>query len=601
MATAIKDSFMDLERHRQLLQDNIDKLRTTLRHWQTWEAEYEGLKEELLSAGPSPSINQLRSLAEGYEGELVNQKEVQEIVGGTSLRSVEQIINILDRRMDYVQQNVNTVEKQMEKAEHKLAVATVISTPEVRNEEGLPMTEIFEELDEEGNVISSHTSTPGSAKQQLLEVLQKAGVKDLPGAITTTEAVENPETMLEDEDTAISRPEVTKKAVGFAEDTKSEPEFEKSPAAKRLEKVMELAKSQESAPREPPVIPTDESPEDAALRREMLQYGMSEVGAVVAELDLEEGSDWSDQDYEFDEMSSDEEDAFGRSTGKVVDDELRRQMRELEERLGLRMMENVGKEPGDLDVVDEGIGRIKITNQPNPDESDVGDSESQTEKLSHAVPQSGSSMKKGVSSKKSVRFSDALDISPAPNAPAKPAAKPRVAAPISDIIERAAPAQPAVPAPQKKASRFKAARAAPATSQVLNGPLSTATTNGPALDLKPAKGSTPKPFSTSIAFAPVENTARVVPTGPEGKILAPSVVERDIPVSTSASALEPDELDPHLMHQEVATEYHKMRNRMIQRQGGFMKEDESEIVPFTEEEGGPKKMSRFKAARLAKS
>jgi unconventional prefoldin RPB5 interactor 1 len=40
---------------------------------------------------------------------------------------------------------------------------------------------------------------------------------------------------------------------------------------------------------------------------------------------------------------------------------------------------------------------------------------------------------------------------------------------------------------------------------------------------------------------------------------------------------------------------------MIHRQGGFMKEEESEIVPFTEEEGGTKKMSRFKAARLARN
>ena len=80
--------------------------------------------------------------------------------------------------------------------------------------------------------------------------------------------------------------------------------------------------------------------------------------------------------------------------------------------------------------------------------------------------------------------------------------------------------------------------------------------------------------------------------------MAPAIVERDVPLD---SAQEPDDLEPHLVHQEVATEYHKMRNRMIQRQGGFARGDESEIVPFTEEEGGPKKMSRFKAARLAKS
>jgi unconventional prefoldin RPB5 interactor 1 len=65
--------------------------------------------------------------------------------------------------------------------------------------------------------------------------------------------------------------------------------------------------------------------------------------------------------------------------------------------------------------------------------------------------------------------------------------------------------------------------------------------------------------------------------------------------------IEPDALDPQILHQEVAIEYHRIRNRMIQKQGGFMKEEESEFVPLTEEEGGPKKLSRFKAARLARS
>jgi unconventional prefoldin RPB5 interactor 1 len=40
---------------------------------------------------------------------------------------------------------------------------------------------------------------------------------------------------------------------------------------------------------------------------------------------------------------------------------------------------------------------------------------------------------------------------------------------------------------------------------------------------------------------------------------------------------------------------------MIYKQGGFVKEEEGEIVSFTEEEGGPKKMSRFKAARLSRA
>ena len=38
-------------------------------------------------------------------------------------------------------------------AEEKYAASQVIGQPEAGNEEGLPLTEILEELDEEGNVI----------------------------------------------------------------------------------------------------------------------------------------------------------------------------------------------------------------------------------------------------------------------------------------------------------------------------------------------------------------------------------------------------------------------------------------------------------------
>jgi unconventional prefoldin RPB5 interactor 1 len=121
----------------------------------------------------------------------------------------------------------------------------------------------------------------------------------------------------------------------------------------------------------------------------------------------------------------------------------------------------------------------------------------------------------------------------------------------------------------------------------------------PALPLLPLKPSKPRPFSQPIPLPLEASKARVAPSGPVGKTIASTIVERDVPADEPV--LEPDGLDPQLLHQELATEYHRQRNRLIQKQGGFMKEDESEIVPFTEEEGGPKKLSRFKAARLAKS
>ena len=584
----MKDSFLDLERHRQLLEDNIEKLRKSLRHWQTWEAEYEGLKEEILGTQPPPNQEQLIELARNYEGELVNQKEVNEILGATP-RTPAQVVNLLGRRLGYVEQNIGTLQKQIEVAETKLAAATIISKPDVRNEDGLPLTDIVEQLDEEGNIISSHISTPGSAKPQLLEVLQKAGIQNLPESDSLSQDVQQPpEDNLEDPP-AESQP--AKRGVKFSADTKIGPEPEKSQTAKRVETIMNMAKQQDTRPSELPIIPNDESPEDAALRREMLKYGMSEVGAVVAELDLEESSDRSDgdydDDYEEDGSSTDDEDEFGRSTGKVVDDELRRQMMELEERLGVRMVENAGPKPDDYDIVKEGIGRISINGNDENAVTKAAAKESTPGDDTDSVPTKAS--------KKSVRFSEDIQVSPTPNPSSN---LPRqTTAPVSDIVERTAPAQVLSPK-TKKASRYKLDGAGgDAASYTNKSPLRTVNQT-PALSLQPAKSTTPKPFSTPIQYEPQEQT-RLTPTGPQGKILASAVIERDVPLNSSAAA--PDELDPDLLPQAVATEYHKMRNKMIQRQGGFMKKDESDIVPRTEEEGGPKKMSRFKAARLAKS
>jgi hypothetical protein len=48
---AVKDKFDDVERCRLQLEESVAKLRKSLQYWQTWEAEYEGLKEEVLGLG----------------------------------------------------------------------------------------------------------------------------------------------------------------------------------------------------------------------------------------------------------------------------------------------------------------------------------------------------------------------------------------------------------------------------------------------------------------------------------------------------------------------------------------------------------------------
>ena len=55
----VRDSLADLERYRLQLEDNIKKLRASLHHWQTWEIEYEGMKEEILELGDVHSCSDL--------------------------------------------------------------------------------------------------------------------------------------------------------------------------------------------------------------------------------------------------------------------------------------------------------------------------------------------------------------------------------------------------------------------------------------------------------------------------------------------------------------------------------------------------------------
>lgn len=589
MAQSVKDSFLDLENHRQLLEANIEKLKQSLRHWQIWEAEYEGLKEEILAAEIPPNRTQLVALAQSYEGELVNQKEVKEILGPKT-RTAAQVVNLLDRRIDYVEQNVLTVQKQITTAENKIAAAAVISTPDVRNEEGLPVTEIIEELDDEGNVIASRTSTPGSVRPQLLEVLQKAGIKNLselevpstPENSHTTSNIPRGNVSVSEEN---ATPQSTIKSVHFATDVNAmESDSEKSSSmATKLEEIMRMAKQEDENNSGPPVIPTNEPTEDAALRREMLQYRMSEIGSVVAELDLEDGSEWSEEEYDGASTDDEDEDQFGRSTGRVIDNELRDRMIELEQRLGVRMMDNVGQKHVEPEIVREGIGRITVK-EPTDLPSEVD--KSNTEKREST----------GLSStKKSVRFSEDLDVSPAPSTTVNTSStREWIPAPVRDIIERSQDTEPSKPAHPKIDSRFKSMQVT--APRVLNGPL---LSTGSSLPLTPLKSKHPKPFSQPISLTTEGQPPRIAPTGPEGKTLAYTVVERETPIISAAAA--PDELDPHLLRQEVATEYYRQRNRMVQKQGGFMKEKECEIIPFTEEEGGPKKMSRFKAARLARS
>ena len=383
-------------------------------------------------------------------------------------------------------------------------------------------------------LLASNVSEPGQATPQLLETFRKAGVKNLPSKaedesrpIPTSE--NNPQALPESESNATKvssgstrakesnssrakasegkRPRNNKKSVSFTADTKTESLLEhKSKTKIPTMKPVDPASSENESPKaetlhRQPVIPANESSEDAALRRQMIEYNMSEVNNIVAEINLDdEASDasYSDADSEDipDDSSLDEdEDKFGRAKRRVLGDDYLAEMRALEQRLNAKAIRNVGP------------------NVPTEASTLVNGHETQ-EQAANGSPEIETNKEPVPPATKAVRFASELDIQSSPPPSTSP------------------PLQPPTPSQQRP-------------------------------------------------------------------IHANQIIERPY-ATTSTTPTEPDEFDPALLQQEVKTEYHKMRNRMIQRQCGFTGPDEGPEVPLTEAEGGPKKMSRFKAARLGR-
>lgn len=341
-----------------------------------------------------------------------------------------------------------------------------------------------------------------------------------------------------------------------------------------------------------PVVPTGESPEDALLRHQMLKYNMEDVGAVVAEIDLEDEADWSDEgEYdvfeeiigdEDDEEENEDEDEFGRTKRRVIDDRYRMEMLELERKLNQKVMQNLGLDvhSGDLnkhEIRNEVVHNGEQATRPDPSlihqvlkiESEMQDSPSldashslrtgqpqpqrvgiSTTKLSNSL-QSTKKVSRFKASRKGVSAEDK-------NAPPTPPTSAPKALVASTIVERSI----SKPLPLITVSQPKP----PVISSIVEK----------------------QPLPLSPAGTPIT----------ESNPYTPSTSKE---INSSTVAIEPDGLEPSLLQHQVATEYHRMRNRMIQRQGGFLASAEEEasggMVSLDEEEGG-KKVSRFKAARL---
>ncbi|KAF4504328.1 hypothetical protein G6O67_008490 [Ophiocordyceps sinensis] len=626
----VKDSFPDLEWRRLQLEDNIKQLRKALQHWQTWDAEYEALKEEVDAAPDSADdeAQELHRIHGDYEGELLRGKELDDVFGPQGSRSREQVINILQRRIDYVTKNVESLQKQLEAVENEHAAATVVSQPDATDENGEPFTEIIENLDHDDNVVSFRLNRPGDSGTHVLDALAKAGIDEVPEGQSDPKqqavgplsgnSISLPARPISDyangtkQTRPVSPPPTPKKAVSFVEDADSgstnTPALptDMSRQARRLERVMQTARDQEMISLRDAVIPEDEEPEDAALRRQMLEYCMGEIGSVVAELQLEEGDtddgeafdyghdridqvsdednkdddgeafdyghDCVDQVSDEDDEDDDGEDRFGRSTSRMVTDDYRQRMLELERKLGIksRLTQDADDEHEDSGADDEGIGRIVVkhgqespssASKPSPMKSGIKDGQGD------------------VDAKKGVRFAQTLDVAPENERPAPPASERGevLVEPLGDVVERSAPARANGAATEPKAPRR--------SSRFAKGRHETA-----------SSGEIPKgPLDVPARFADQE-IRETRASGPEGTTVADRLVERE----PRLNPLAPGKLEDSMDHDAVAAEYQALRNKFIQRRGGFLQEDESPDRVLDEAENTSEPVSRFRAARLSR-
>ena len=522
------------------------------------------------------------------------------------------------------------------------------------------------------SVVASSLSTPADARTQIAEVLRKAGVKDIPElgkrkvaeleeslgdeeVASSTQPISDaitPKTVAPDqaperavpaadsslapsepekqESTLESRPKERKKSVSFTPDTKTS-DAERQPIKtprKRVNGYPRVFGPPTSATSESPsvksradvkgddsddsiseIVLPEEPPEDATLRRQMLKYGMEEVGSIVAQIDIDEGestppySDDDDDDVDYDDTTDEDEDQFGRTKKRVVGDGYREQMLELERKLNAKIMENVGPN-ADVPVT----GSIEVEE----------DRKAEPKALSVA---SNSADKTVMQKKKGVRFAESLDISHAPSTKSKTTTKaiPKEPfnpdRPIADsIVERTAPATgtsgPTLKT--KKTSKFKAAlsEGVPPPSPGSNSSTTPSKLLSATQTHTAISNPLPQTTTTSETQPPSQRTPTTInpppiPSGPSGQIQSKILIERPPPPTKTTEPASPDEFDPALMHQELAVEYHRLRNRMIQRNGGFVQEEEEPAeMPIVDDEReqqqleGGRKMSLFKAARL---
>ncbi|KAK5952599.1 hypothetical protein OHC33_006191 [Knufia fluminis] len=605
------------------LEASITKLRDVLRHWQTLELDYEGLKDEFSGLEADTSKQDCLKLVREFEPEKIDEKEINELIEPSKgkVRSPPQVVEILSKRVEYVSKNIASLKDQIARVEKERNGLLEAQKPEDQDRSGLPVAEITEELDEDGNVISSTVQPQGDSASKVLGVLEKADVQPRDGVPGSGPAG--------------SKAEITEAETSPGLKTKvSVPNDDSSDDESVTAEIVSAGASKAAA--QGPTN-SEDTEEEARLRQEMLQYGLGEVGNIVAELDLldEQDNDVEDDEVDMEDLSgfdddeyddfSDEdesEDEDGRVKRPLHSEKYRKQMEDLQKQLGFQL-ENVGPTP-DLPAevraqiehlppseVQQYIETLPPTlrkqlEKPPPKEAArkaaIAREEAARSSLKDITTESDTTKPKK-KSKKKVAFAPDLDIAPEPasqpkppttsetvierssSAPTPTSSKPSIInATVTERPTTSSPtAQPPKPKSTSKTSRFKADRS---PNQQRESPL----------PLFP-----PPPMNHS------SQPTNTPPTAPPNATHS-TLIERSSPSTTTPAppSHDPHDFDTTLQTRQIALEHHALRNKMIHDQGGYVRGGELEnwgdeyTAPEYEDPrtGEVRRVSRFRAARM---
>ncbi|KAF9285483.1 uri1, prefoldin-like chaperone [Mortierella antarctica] len=126
----------------------LTRLEEELGRWKNYEADYEALKTTLLDLPKETSHSVMVPFGNlaFMPGKLIHTNEVLVMLGDNWFvdRSAVQAAEIVDRRMEYVQENITKLKTQEDALRNKSGMAPGLLGGQEYNEEGLPIVEITE-------------------------------------------------------------------------------------------------------------------------------------------------------------------------------------------------------------------------------------------------------------------------------------------------------------------------------------------------------------------------------------------------------------------------------------------------------------------------